>query len=71
MNLFYKICIALIVIGGINWGLIGLFQFNLIGWLFSGSESLISRCIFTLVGAAALAAIPTLFFPKQTAQKEM
>ena len=33
MNLFYKICILLIIVGGINWGLVGLFQFDFVGWL--------------------------------------
>lgn len=61
MNVFYKICIALIIIGGINWGLVGLFSFNAVGWLFGGATSFFSRAIFTIVGAAAIAAIPSLF----------
>ncbi|MEG0911283.1 MAG: DUF378 domain-containing protein [Ruthenibacterium sp.] len=61
MNLFYKICIVLIIVGGINWGLVGLFDFNAVAWLFGGAQSLFSRAIFTLVGIAALCAIPSLF----------
>ena len=61
MNLFYKICIVLIIIGGINWGLIGLFGFDAVAWLLGGSASLLSRTVYTLVGAAALCAIPSLF----------
>lgn len=61
MEICYKICIILLIIGGINWGLIGLFSFNLVGWLFGGSASILSRIIFTLVGIAALGAIPSLF----------
>ncbi len=61
MNVFYKICIALIIIGGINWGLIGLFNFNAVAWLLGGATSLFSRTVFTLVGVAALCAIPSLF----------
>ena len=60
MRTFYKICVALLILGGLNWGLIGLFSFNLVGWLFGGSASTISRIIFTLVGLAALGAIPGL-----------
>ena len=45
---FYKICLILMIVGGINWGLVGLFQF----W---------SRIVFTLVGLAALCGIPGLF----------
>lgn len=58
MNVFYKICIALIIIGGINWGLIG---FNAVAWLLGGATSFLSRTVFTLVGVAALCAIPSLF----------
>lgn len=61
MPMFYKICIILLIIGGINWGLIGLFSFNLVAWLFGGAASAISRIIFTLVGVAAICAIPSLF----------
>ena len=60
MRMFYKICVALLIVGGVNWGLIGLFSFDLVGWLFDGSASTISRIIFTLVGLAALGAIPVL-----------
>ncbi|HJA26373.1 MAG TPA: DUF378 domain-containing protein [Candidatus Fournierella merdigallinarum] len=60
MRTFYRICVALLIVGGLNWGLVGLFSFNLVGWLFGGSASTISRIIFTLVGLAALGAIPGL-----------
>lgn len=61
MEIFYKVCIVLLIIGGINWGLIGLFSFNLVGWLFGGAASVLSRIIFSLVGLAAIGAIPSLF----------
>lgn len=61
MNLFYKICMVLVIVGGINWGLIGLFGFDAVAWLLGGSASLLSRTVYTLVGAAALCAIPSLF----------
>ena len=35
---FYKICLILMIVGGINWGLVGLFQFDFVGWLLGGSE---------------------------------
>ena len=63
MNLLYKVCLALLIVGGLNWGLVGLFSFNLVGWLFAGSMSLVSRVVYTLVGAAALCTIPALFTP--------
>ena len=37
MQTFYKICLILMIVGGINWGLVGLFQFDFVGWLLGGS----------------------------------
>ena len=51
------IALILTVIGGINWGLVGLFQFDFVGWLLGGSSSIWSRIVFTVVGAAALVGI--------------
>ena len=47
------IALVLIIIGAINWGLIGLFKFNLVDAIF-GSMSLITRIIYTLVGVSGL-----------------
>ena len=58
-----KIALALVIIGGIIWGLIGLFGFDLVGWLFGGQGAIVSRIIFTIVGIAALWCI-SLFFRK-------
>ena len=44
------IALILTVIGGINWGLIGIFQFDLVAWLFGGQGAVLSRIIYTLVG---------------------
>lgn len=49
-----KIILGLLIVGGINWGSIGLFQFDIVGWLFGGQSSIISRIVFMLVGLAAL-----------------
>ena len=61
MQTFYKICLILMIVGGINWGLVGLFQFDFVGWLLGGSASIWSRIVFTLVGVAAICGIPGLF----------
>ena len=58
---FYKICLILMIVGGINWGLVGLFQFDFVGWLLGGSASIWSRIVFTLVGVAAICGVPGLF----------
>ncbi len=55
------IALILVIIGGINWGSIGIFQFDLVAWLFGGQAAIVSRIIYTLVGIAALWCISLLF----------
>ena len=61
MQTFYKICLLLLIVGGVNWGLVGLFQFDLVGWLLGGSMSWLSRTVFIIVGLSSLCLIPGLF----------
>ena len=61
MNIFYKICVILIIIGGINWGIYGIWGFNAVGWLLGGSMSWLSRTVFIIVGLSSLCLIPGLF----------
>ena len=56
-----KIALLLVIIGAINWGLTGVFQFDLVAYIFGGQGALISRIIYTLVGAAGLWSISLLF----------
>ena len=56
-----KTALALTIIGALNWGLIGIFGFDLVGALFGGQMSILSRIIFTLVGLAGLWSITILF----------
>lgn len=56
-----KIALILAIIGGLNWGSIGLFGFDLVAALFGGASSLLSRVIYTLVGLAALWCITLLW----------
>ena len=56
-----KIALILAIIGGLNWGSIGLFQFDFVAALFGGQDSAFSRVIFALVGLAALWCISLLF----------
>ena len=55
------LALILSIIGSINWGLVGLFQFDLVAWLFGGQSALISRIIYTVIGLAGLWCITTLF----------
>ena len=48
-----KICVALLIVGGLNWGLIGLFRFDLVAFLF-GDMSWFSRIVYVLVGISGL-----------------
>ena len=52
--------LLLVIVGGINWGLVGLLNFDLVAALF-GEMSLLSRIVYTLVGASALAQLVPLF----------
>ncbi len=56
-----KLALFLVIIGAINWGSIGLFQFDIVGWLFGGQGSIISRIIFSLVALAGIWCISLLF----------
>lgn len=67
MRTLHAITLALVIIGGINWGLIGLFDYNLVDAIF-GTMSITSRIIYTLVGVAGLWAI-TFFGYNRVSQK--
>ena len=56
-----RIALILAIIGGINWGSIGQYRFDLVAWLFGGQTATVSRVIYTLVGLAALWCISLLF----------
>ena len=56
-----RIALILAIIGGLNWGSIGLFRFDIVAWLCGGQTALISRIIYALVGLAAIWCISLLF----------
>jgi hypothetical protein len=49
-----RLATALLIIGGINWGLVGLFQFDLVAAIFGGTASILSRIVYCLVGLSAI-----------------
>ena len=55
------IALILSIIGSLNWGLVGIFQFDLDAWLFGGQGSVVSRIIYTVVGLAGIWCITMLF----------
>ena len=61
MKIVDRIALLLTIIGALNWGSIGLFKFDIVAAIFGGTDALISRNIFTLVGLAGLWCITLLF----------
>jgi len=55
------ITLVLLIIGGINWGLVGLAQFDLVAALFGGQDALLARIVYVLVGLSALWQLVPLF----------
>ena len=61
MQVIDRIALILAIIGGLNWGSIGLFRFDLVAWICGGQASVVARVIYTLVGLAAIWCISLLF----------
>lgn len=64
MNTLNKIALVFVIIGALNWGLIGLFDFNLVAFLFDNISVVISRIIYSIVGLAGIISIAALFIPR-------
>ena len=62
-----KISLILVIIGALNWGGIGLFQFDLVAWIFGGQGAILSRIVYTLVALAGIWCISLLFRESETA----
>lgn len=56
-----RLALVLVIIGALNWLLIGLFQFDLVASLFGGSSGFVSRIVYSIVGLAGLYCISLLF----------
>ncbi len=56
-----KVALLLAVIGGLNWGLVGLFRLDLVALLLGGQTGMLARIVYTLVGLAAIWCISLLF----------
>ena len=52
--MFDRICLLLVIIGSLNWGSIGLFQFDIVAWMFGGMDSIVSRIIYTVIALAGV-----------------
>ena len=60
MQTLQKVALVLIIIGAINWGLVGLFEFNLVETLF-GTDNVITKIVYVLVGISGIIDISLLF----------
>ncbi|OMI24790.1 DUF378 domain-containing protein [Bacillus haynesii] len=65
MNALQRIALVLTIIGAINWGLIGFFQFDLVAAIFGGQGSALARTVYALVGIAGLINLGLLFKPAE------
>ena len=63
-----RIALILLIIGGLNWGSIGIFKFDLVAWIGGGQTGVISRIIYTLVALSALWCISLLFRDRISAE---
>ena len=60
-NIWNKIVLAIIIIGAVNWGLVGFARFDLVAWIFGGQTASVSRIVYAVVDLAGLWCITLLF----------
>ena len=65
-----RIALALAIIGGLNWGSIGIFGFDIVAFLFGGSASAMSRVVYTIVGLSAIWCISLLFRERDPVEEQ-
>lgn len=56
-----KLALTLLIIGGLNWGLMGIFSFDLVAWAFGGSAAFLSRLVYIVIALAACWGVSMLF----------
>lgn len=55
------LALILSIVGSLNWGLVGLFRFDLVAWIFGGQDALLSRIVYSVIALAGLWCITLLF----------
>lgn len=60
-SMLSKLALIITIIGALNWGSIGLFQFDLVAWIFGGADMLLARIVYTVVALAGIWCITLLF----------
>ncbi|BAQ10635.1 sporulation protein yuza [Bacillus sp. OxB-1] len=71
MGTLQRIALGLVIIGALNWGLIGLFQFDLVATLFGGQGAFWSRVVYGLVGLSGLICLGLLFKPEERREERI
>lgn len=66
LNMLDRIALILTIIGALNWGSIGLFNFDFVAWIFGGQDALVSRIVYTVVALAGIWCISLLFRERDT-----
>ena len=61
LTAFQRIALILVIIGALNWGLIGFFNFDFIAGAFGGQDTALARILYGIVGLSGLVVIPLLF----------
>lgn len=60
-SMFYKLCLLLAIVGGLNWGVFAIWQLDMVAWLLGGQAGWPARIVYLLVGLASICLIPALF----------
>jgi len=66
-----RIALVLTIVGALNWGSIGIFQFDAVAWICGGVDAIAARIIYTLVALAGVWCISLLFRPRELAERDM
>ncbi|MGM9878249.1 MAG: DUF378 domain-containing protein [Bacilli bacterium] len=69
MNTLYKVALTFVIIGALNWGMVGIFDVNLVSLLF-GEESFLTNLVYALVGICGLISIGLLLKPFDTVHED-
>ncbi len=68
MLMLDRIALILAIVGGLNWGSVGLFRFDIVAWLFGGQDAILARIVYTVVALSAIWCISLLFREREEAE---
>ena len=70
LSIIDRIALILTVVGALNWGSVGLFQFDVVAWISGGSAAVLARIIYTLVALAGLWCLSLVFRPDELRERD-